>query len=790
MTGLPKKIVLCLLSVALVTGTFLIDQASLASKAKEVIPDVTILEKGPAGKVKTEDKLYTAESGDKDRLILLFGKNVVVRLDKSSSAIFKIEKTTATPRKILVNELKGKVWVNTLNSEVPTEVNVAQIKLELEPGIFDLRVSDGKINLAAMRRSAVLEFDGNKLVIPEGNSIALSATENRKFDGLSYSDFAKKFPYVALAKPDDWVNRNAKDDTNFGDAYRGNVDKEARAEGQKLGTDKSSIFVKTGNFVSNINVALTFDPVKKSKKEISAALNYLDAAVYNNFIGNNDIGDVFLADFNNAVRTINADDETLIALRIKQDELAFARPSDPSFSVKKAIREITKMTTLEHLHAAFVDVLDAAAAGVDTETKQRTATLLRQFGSTTDSKIDTVKDTNSAGLILLDYVRLNDFLNKNPTLLQEDFLHILGLYEDSYLNIAVTGKATEDAGQFFVSEKIKKIRMLKDMLARNDMDFQEGRGAILFLASQIEPIKSTITDASIISSFDSQMYDVAPFLSFLRSSSADNLHGSYDTAFKDFQAGVDQMKKVTDLLAVSSGGEQISPSRREELASAASADLSGIGVSDLKVDLPQDESDSKVKITSAKLEDKPFTATYDTSNKVFTDIVMDGEVIQNAIRLQNLKQFFLFKQGRLLLPSGVTEDSLVEGPSKDSLLQKVAKAKILDSFKALNILVEDKYLGFEDLDKDIVHIRLATVGLASNAKVFSFDLTQKMTVVSNLKVQTVAGELSVNDTFLLRELPTKVEQIYARALFEQQRAEELKNFMENGTVPGTSTDVQ
>jgi hypothetical protein len=788
MTGLSKKILLCLLSVALVTGTFLLDQASFASKEKEVVPDVTILEKGPAGKVKTEDKLYTAESGDKDRLVLLFGKNVAVRLDKNSSATFKIEKTVGTPRKILVNDLKGKVWVNTLNSEVPTEVTVSQIKLQLEPGIFDLRFLDGKINLAAMRRSAVAEFDGNELVVPEGNAIGLSAAEKDKLDALSYPDFAKKFPYVALAQPDDWASRNAKDDVNFGDVYRSNVDKEVRDAGQKLGNDKSSIFVKLGNFTNGINVALTFDPVRKSKKEVSSALNYLDAAVYNYSIGNNDIGDNFLVDFSNTVGGINVDDETLMTLRIKQDELAFNRPVDSSFSAKKAIREITKMAYIERLHAAFVDALDAAAAGVDTETKQRTANLLRQFGYLADTKIGTVKNSTSAGLVLFDYVRLKDFVNKNPTLFKEDFLNILGLYENAYLGIAAGGKETEDAKRFFVSEKIKKIQKIKNMLG--DMDFQDGRKAILFLAGQIEPIKSTITDVSVISSFDGQMYDVASFLSFLRSSSSDNLHGSYDEAFANFQAGVDQMKKVTDLLAVSSGGEQISPSRREELASTASADLSGIGVTDLKIELPQDEGDSGVKITAAKLEEKPFTATYDTENKVFTNIMIDGEVVQNAIRLQNLKQFFLLKQGKVPITPGVTEDSLVEGPSQDSLLLKVAKAKLLDSFKALNILVEDKYLGFEDLDKDIVHIRLATVGQASDAKVFSFDLTQKMTVVTNLKVQTVAGELSVNDTFTLRELPTKVEQIYARALFEKQREEELQNFMKDGTIPGTSTEVQ
>lgn len=325
---------------------------------------------------------------------------------------------------------------------------------------------------------------------------------------------------------------------------------------------------------------------------------------------------------------------------------------------------------------------------------------------------------------------------------------------------------------------------MKYFMEKGDIPFQEGRRVILLLASDIESLRPNFSDAAVLVYFDSQLRELAPFLGFLRSQVSANLRGSFEADYREYIESQHEFAQIRELLDSAQGGISISSFRREELAESVSTDFSALGASDIKIMLPDLEGDSRVKIVSALLEEKTFSGVYDTQGKVLSDLVIGEEKIESAVRLENFKKFFLVKMGKASLEAGETIAVLTESRAEESLLERATKSALMEELKKMDISAEDRNLGLEDLDTGVLHVRLAVISQGTDAKVFSFDVGQKLSVVTNLKVQTVLGEIPVNDAFALRELPLKVEQIYSRAVFERQKEEELKKL-----GVGTSTEA-
>ncbi|MEK9132772.1 MAG: hypothetical protein AAB606_03650, partial [Patescibacteria group bacterium] len=132
------------------------------------------------------------------------------------------------------------------------------------------------------------------------------------------------------------------------------------------------------------------------------------------------------------------------------------------------------------------------------------------------------------------------------------------------------------------------------------------------------------------------------------------------------------------------------------------------------------------------------------------------------------------------LPQGASAESLMEMPSPQSVLEKVSKSTLLEELQKIDVSVEDKYIGLENIDDGVIHVRLALLGKGTDAIFFSFDVSQKISLVTNLKVNTVSGEVPVNDEFALRDLPIKVQQIFKQAMFEKQKEDEMKKMLREG----------
>ncbi|MBI2638096.1 FecR domain-containing protein [Candidatus Peregrinibacteria bacterium] len=783
-----KKLFLGIFSIALVAGTFFLDERLATVKGESGPIPVRVIEKGPDADTIFENDAYAFKSGASKRLVIELFENAVLRFAPNTSGALVFQPGDASNRHAELSLAQGRIWVNSFASPLSLVIKTKAVSVTASPGVFDIIYQDGKVDITARRRSAVIGFLGNELVLPEGRSMSISEAKiNASASAIAklrYSKLFKEFPFFAQEKSDDWMRDNARDDEVFLAEFERKRDKSIREAGPHFGSDDISIFSRLGELMKQSAITLTFDPQKKEEREINLVFQYFDAAAYYFLTGNEAAGQKWLFVFQKKSELFRDKPvfQNGLVRRLDQFSIASSAASGASassrfFDMKLALRDAGDPSVLAKLNFAFEDIEDALAAGSDTETQARVLKLLRLYGGLVDGSIRRVKNSQASTQLFVQYIRFQDFLRRHPEFIREEFLKIGNLYEIAYVDLLETKEQADDERQFFMNEKLKQIQMIRDFMNKEVIPFQDGRRSILALANQIETIKPAFSDTAVASYFDDQIKDLSPFLAFLRSSRAENLRGSFEKDFQEFETNLSDLQKVTALLGAATGGTQISAFRREELAGIVATDLGGIDAVNIKIILPEGEDDPRVKVVSAEFEGKIWSGTYDTSRKVLSDIVFDSQKIPNAIRLENTAKFFLFQMGKAVLPTGVTPESLTEAVSPESLLERAAKTKLLEELKKLDISVEEKYLGLENLNDGVIHVRLALLGEGADAKVFSFDVSQNVSVASRLKVQTVSGEIPVNDEFGLRELPTKVEQIYQRAVFEKQKEEELKKML-------------
>lgn len=791
MKGIFKKALLTFIPILLVAGTLFIDSRLDASLSDTQDQIIEVIEKGDDAVFKMEhENSYQVDSGSKKRMTVLLSGNALLRFAPGSSALLTISERENSSINLHIKILKGRFWLNNLNSIVSVEITTPFVMTIAKPGVFDMHYGESTLILLALRHSMRISIFGNFLVLPEGRQIVISeeklARAKDTIAKLRYSKLSKEIPYTDAEKPDEWISLNQKDDAVFFENYKKKVIEDVRSAGRTFTGDSESFMFQVGQTLKRMHRFLTIDPAKKAKQDRETMVGYFDAGLNALIIGKSKEAEELFGEAASSARDFSQDTAQQREIVRKFSTFAFAGPLDQFFKAKITLRTLLGESHIANLQMAFSDVLDMAASGSDIETKNKVAGMLRQFGLLAERSLNAPARSEDAPELFSESILISDFLMRRPELLHEEFLKIAELFERSHLALLETTEQAEEERQFFIAEKLKLISILKIRMEAGDMPFQDARNAILLLATQIESLKPTFSDTAVASYFEEQLTSLSPLIAFLRGSSAQQVRGSFKENFEDFSSRVEEMKKVTELLATATGGTQISPFRREELAGIVAEDLGGIGIEKIKITLPEQEDDLRVRITNAEFEEGEFTALYDTGRKVMSDVILKGETIPNAIRLENVKNFFLIKLDKLVLPTGVTPESLTEAPSKESLLEKVTKETLLFQLEQVAIAVEEKYLGFENLKEGVVHVRLASIGEGADAKVFSFDIMQKTSAVENLKVQTVLGEVPVNDTFALRELPIKVEQIYQRALFEKQKEEELKKFLNE---VGTSTEI-
>ncbi|MBI5412780.1 FecR domain-containing protein [Candidatus Peregrinibacteria bacterium] len=801
MKGIISKILISVLSILLVSGTVFLDE-KLSVKAQPVAKTTVLAITKAAGDIfeKKGDK-YSIKAGRTSVMVLQFKDNAVMRLAPEAAGELSVSDEGVYPRKAELNLTNGRIWLNTIESSLDFEVSTPKVKIEAEPGVFAFQYADKTLTVSAFRRSAAVSFLNKELVVPEGKEMRIleSKLDNsaETIAKLRYSKLQKEFPFFKIEDADAWVEKNNEADSLFFEKHEKDVYENVRSGGPKISLDDDSVFYSAGQFVDNAKLALVFDANKRSKEAMDAAIQYFDAGVYALLLGKEDLAGKRFSQFSEMIAGVSSP-LLRLALAERLDEFAFVQPDETFYDATKVLRSAARMTALENMDIAFNEVLDTAAKGSYSETEQKVVTAMRRLGVAAENNLPRVADSRATDEIFFDSVLVNDFVETHIYLLRREFLKVAELFESAHLSRISDSQEADDKRQLLISEKLKLMQAMRPMMENGDIPFQDGREAVLLLANQIELLKPTFSDTAVLSYFDDQLKAFSPFISFLRSSDASRVHGSFQESYKDFISRQDEFKQVTELLKTAVGGMKISKSRREQLAGLVSNDMAKIGAIKVKITLPDDEDDGRVKIVGGEMEGKAFTAIYDTDRKVLSDVVLDQEKIPSAIRLENFQRFILIKAGRLILPKGESIDSLTEEPQKQSNVEKVAKLALIAKLIDLDIKVDEKDITVTDVKDILIKVALAALGADDKAVTFSFDYAPDGSIISNLKVKTADKEIPVNDIFALRELPTRVDQINKQAILENQKQEELKKFLDEsllkqiealGTATGSSTDI-
>lgn len=766
MSGLIKKLSLCIFSTLVAVAVVYLDFVSGNFGETEKEPVYIVREKADDTVIVEDAQTIKLESGEISRVTIEVA-SALVRVAPESFAEFSFDDAHPLAPELFIHLKEGRLWINTINSMLHVKVKTPRIEAVLNPGIFDLHFDSDTLAIAAHRRHGVISFSGVEMPLPEtrqmiisGSKIALAQDLLKK---LHYSKLAKEFPFTAVEEPDSWVNLNQRDDELL------------RAEREKIAKEK----IKTSNSGEKNEAVygalqfLTLDEEKKQRRAARYFLSDFDAVLYELTLGDPTKGERMLKDLGSLEGSQEFSVESAFFKKSVAERLsllAYTLPTDEAYRAYYTLLRETFTAPLDAISYQFNAVLDAYG--------ERNATLdaLERMAATVTKKLPELKNQSQEKELFFLMTLYHDFLAQHPEFIREEYLKTASALERAHLDLIKDQPArADDERQFLMGQKLARISALQKMMEKEDLPFAQARGAVLVLAQEVEALKPTFSSAAVISYFEKSLNDLQPLILFLRSARGIELQTNFTTAFEEYKSDADEIKQITELLNAADGGTQISPVRREELAGIVASDFKPLGIGKIKIALPDSEDDPRVRVLESFFDGEKMEAIYDTSRKIVTDINFKGERFPHPVRLTSLKEFLLVKLGKNQLSEKDLKEKFVDKESESSTLEKIAVAQLKEKLSDLGIEVEQEYLGAENFTEGIVHVRLASVGKDTEKIAFSFDIEYKGERVSSVKVQTVSGVITVNESFALRELPLKVEQIWKRAQFEKQKEDDIKD---------------
>ncbi|MBI2453638.1 hypothetical protein HYV58_00485 [Candidatus Peregrinibacteria bacterium] len=710
------------------------------------------------------------DSGQATPATVILADRIFLRLSKTSRATWK--KGTLT-----LNQ--GGFFIDSRSSADILTIQTPGVSLKVWPGIYSLEYRDGTFAMTAVRHSLEASFGGQTMAVPQGRTLTLSESKIRaageSLKKLSAAKVMKEFPYEAGKVPDDELKKSLADAELFRQSLREKTLEEVRSKGPGSGGSADSLISDVGAFFHKANVFFTFNPERKQEKIVDAFFRPFDAGAYALLLEDRNLAGSLFSEFLAAYRARNGEfaGEPVFLDKISEraNRFAFSETKETFFEAEKALRDVAySIQPADRLRLQWNDILDVSARGTDTETRESVRAMHKIFQKSAGAMLADMKSSDAPAVLFMALL-VNDFLLSEPWAINEDAIKTAEMFESAYLELSNAQAGVEEERQFFVAQKIQLLNFIRSMLEKSEISYQDGRSAMLLLMNHIQIWKSAFSDQAVAAYFDRELEILAPFIAFLRSPQGENITGDLREAMEDFQSHQDEMNQVLELLSTASGGTKISANRREELASIVFGDFQNLGVKGIQILLPESEDDMRVRIMAAEFEGAPFSGIYDTGRKVISDLTIREEKILAPVRLENFVKFFLIKIGKIVLAENKAEEKPNEKATvpTESLFVKASRAKLLKNLESLKIVVKEEDMDFGKIDEDAIRVIAAILDESDPPISFSFSVDQKTERVSGVKVQTVQGEIAVNDVFSISEVPERISQIYNRAVFDKEK---------------------
>lgn len=668
---------------------------------------------------------------------------------------------------------KGRIWLNTIYSGYTTTVKSGLLKITVPPSVSTISYENGKTTIEVLSRFAYVTIGEQRLYIPQNSGVVVYDVTIKNFakelQQILPSKFFKQFALYTVTKTDSWYRTNL----DLDDSVQKKLSKQfidvIRERGPRVSEDGSSLGQSLVSMTASLKSALTFDADKRLNGEYNESLRYLDTALYNFNIGSVAQGKSMLSTFESKVSSSKAAlQDSLIATL---DSLA-PSAEDPTFNAARAaVQGLISTSATDSLLVGFISLYDATRGAPSPEQKDLVLSSMNILASLIEKNVSALNQKDATYLTEL----LHDLILSNAALISENSFRSLALLQDQSVSKSTTKEIKTDTQQFFMTQKLDQLTLIKAKLDAGTVDFQQARGALLFIAQTIELVKPLIADSAFFPYFEDQYKTIEPFIGFLRTAETESLHGSYERQFSEYKSKVRDAGYISQLLNTATGGNGLSSVVREELGAVAAQDFASTALTDIRIAFDDGADSSIVIITSSKFDNAVFSARYDTVRKLFTSVVFDGTQVQNGVRLANLRTFLLVSRGKLSLDNNATAETLTEVPVDDHAAKVRAVVEVLKKkLKESQILVDEKYIDSTKYDDGLIRVLLAIRGVEPTQKLFSFEVSTDLSTVQNLEVQTVLGQMPVTDTFLLKELAFRVDQMFERAAFEKTKEAEVK----------------
>lgn len=680
--------------------------------------------------------------------------------------------TTYTNTENQIELTNGKMWVNTRNSAYTTKFKVGAYTIDVPPAIVSLERKDGVTTFEVLSRIAQVHVGAQTIFVPQGKGVVLYDSKLKNFqkeiDQIRMSKLYKEFSLYTVTQKDPWYVTNAQKDTNYKDQLVSQLRDSIRERGPRVSTTEGSLVESFRSIGSTIAQGVSLSEETKNEYVFSDARRYFDTALYLEQIGKTKDAAQMLQQFKVQVE----ETKSVLQPHLRQlsDLTALATFGDQFYQAHALVNDLIESTVFESFEKNISQLFDILRMGISPEQNDYLVSTMDRLVTQIQKNVALLTEKQAFALSEV----VHSMLTSNATLMREPYFRALSLIQDAAIKKATTRDTTIDTQQYYISQKLDEIRAVKKQLDDKKIDFQQARGALIFIAQTIDATKPLLSDSAFLPYFDEQYKEFAPFIAFLNSNEAASLHGSFNDDYVQYKEKVVEANFIQSLLNTATGGEALSAVDREQRAAKAGLDLRQTGLTNIQLAFDSVQGSSVVIISDSTFDGAHFAARYDTDRRIFTEVVYDSKPVANGIRLENLRTFLLVTRGKITLPANAGAETLVEKPVTDVNAKIQAAVTVLKKNLAqAGITVDNKYIDTTHFEDGVIRVLLATRGEEPSLKLFSFEITADLTTASHLEVQTVLGKIPANDSFSLKELAFRVDQLFERAAFEKSKEAEL-----------------
>lgn len=706
----------------------------------------------------------TLQPGVTDKGTLVLDMHRIIRIEPS---------TTYANAENQVELINGKMWVNTRNSAYTTKFKVGAYAIDIPPAIVSLERKDGVTTFEVLSRIAQVHVGAQTIFVPQGKGVVLYDSKLKNFqkeiDQVRMSKLYKEFALYTVTQKDPWYVTNTQKDTNYKDQLVAQLRDSIRERGPRVSTTEGSLVESFRSIGSTIAQGVSLSEETKNEYVFSDARRYFDTALYLEQIGKSKDAAKMLQQFKVQVE----DTKSVLQPHLRQlsDLTALASFGDQFYQSHALVNDLIESTVFESFEKNISQLFDILRMGVSPEQNDYLVSTMDRLATQIQKNVALLTEKQAFALSEV----VHSMLTSNATLMREPYFRALSLIQDAAIKKATTRDTTIDTQQYYISQKLDEIRAVKKQLDDKKIDFQQARGALIFIAQTIDATKPLLSDSAFLPYFDEQYKEFAPFIAFLNSNEAASLHGSFNDDYVQYKEKVVEANFIQSLLNTATGGEALSAVDREQRAAKAGLDLRQTGLTNIQLAFDSVQGSSVVIISDSTFDGAHFAARYDTDRRIFTEVVYDSKPVANGIRLENLRTFLLVTRGKITLPANAGAETLVEKPVTDVNAKIQAAVTVLKKNLAqAGITVDNKYIDTTHFEDGVIRVLLATRGEEPSLKLFSFEITSDLVTASHLEVQTVLGKIPANDAFSLKELAFRVDQLFERAAFEKAKEGELQ----------------